>query len=216
MQKKYKRLSTTKRNIRINGFVSLDAWWLFRGISVFLEFTMEEIWKDIPNYEGYYQVSNLGNVKSLARFVKHGKRKMFVKERLLKTRKNKNGYLAIYPCKNGVSTAMDVHRIVGSAFIPNPNGYTDINHKDGNKENNIVGNLEWVTRSQNIKHAYSVLGHRHVCRKVLCLENNVIYKSCVEAAKALGLSVSGIRNNANGITKSIHGFHFTNLNKELV
>ena len=177
---------------------------------------MEEEWRDIKGYEGYYQVSNLGRVKSLSRYVAKGVRRMYVAERILKTRKNKNGYLAVYPCKNGRNVAMDVHRIVGLVFIPNPNGYKDINHKDGDKENNRVENLEWVTRSQNIKHAYKELGHRHVCRKVLCMENNIVYNSSVDAAKALNLNASAIRNNAAGRSKSTQGYHFRNLEKELI
>lgn len=168
----------------------------------------KEIWKDIPNFEGLYQVSNQGRVKSLARYVNHGSRQIFVKERILKTRKNKNGYLAVYPCKNGKYKPMDIHRIVGVVFIDNPCGYGDINHKDGNKQNNFVENLEWCTRSSNIKHAYDKLGHRHWKRKVICIETGVEYESSVDAAKKLGINASGIRNNAGGSAKSTFGLHF--------
>ena len=173
----------------------------------------QEIWKDIPNYEGLYQVSNFGNVKSLARFVKHGEREMFVKERILKTRKNKNGYLSVYPCKNGKYKPMDIHRIVGVVFIDNPCGYGDINHKDGNKENNHVGNLEWCSRSYNIKHAYDILGHKHIKHPIKCIETGIVYDGSVDAAKALGLNSSAIRNNARGVSKSTFGLHFIFVDK---
>lgn len=177
----------------------------------------EEVWKDIEGFEGCYQVSNFGRVKSLERHVRKSNGViMYVAERILKPRKNKNGYLTVYPCKESRYMPIDIHRAAGIAFIPNPNNYKDINHKDGNKENNSVDNLEWVTRSQNITHAYRVLGHRHVCRKVLCLENGVEYNSSVEAAKALGISASGVRNCANGHSKTTCGYRFIALNKHLI
>ena len=121
---------------------------------------MEELWKDIQGYEGLYQVSNLGRVKSLSRLTigkKYGKHNL--KEKLLKpTLTGKYYTVALY--KNGKSTRFYVHRLVGVAFIENFNNYTDINHKDGNTLNNIVDNIEWCTRSYNIYHSYNTLNRK--------------------------------------------------------
>ena len=100
---------------------------------------MEEIWKDKKDYEGLYQVSNWGRVKSLK----------FGKEKILKPQKDTSGYLCVTLCKNNNQCQFKVHRLVAEAFIPNPNNYKEVNHKDENKTNNVVTNLEWCDRKYN-------------------------------------------------------------------
>lgn len=97
---------------------------------------MEEIWKDIEGYEGKYQVSNTGEVKSL-NYRGSGKTK------LLRQTADKDGYKCVIFCKNGKVKGYKVHRLVAIAFIPNPNSLPIINHKDEDKTNNCVDNLEW-------------------------------------------------------------------------
>lgn len=103
---------------------------------------MHEIWKDIKGYNGKYQVSNLGNVKSFARKKEHI---------LIPT--STRGYLTVglinqnHECKKYL-----IHRLVAEAFIPNPNNYKEVNHKDENKTNNNVNNLEWCTRAYNMSY----------------------------------------------------------------
>lgn len=104
----------------------------------------KEIWKDVIGYEGFYQISNLGNVKSLKRNT--------ARERILKQRLDKYGYLYVNLTKNGIRRTFKVHRLVGIAFIPNPENKYSINHIDFNKANNIVDNLEWATHKEQIKH----------------------------------------------------------------
>ena len=99
-------------------------------------------WKDIPGYEGLYQVSNLGEIKSL-NYRNTGK------EKIIKPRKNKGGYLRVVLCKNGKQKDFLVHRLVAIAFIPNHNNYNQVNHKDENPSNNNVNNLEWCNRLYN-------------------------------------------------------------------
>ena len=99
----------------------------------------EEVWKDIEEYEGLYQVSNKGRVKSLK----------FGKERILKPAKNDGGYLFVYIFKNGKRKMCLVHRLVAQAFIPNPQNLPQINHRDEVKTNNSVQNLEWCTAKYN-------------------------------------------------------------------
>ena len=104
-----------------------------------------EIWKDIKDYEGLYQISNYGRVKSLPRMMK--KRKC---EEIIKTPSVlPKGYLKVSLCKNGEIKYYFIHRLVAEMFIPNPNNLPCVNHKDCNTSNNNVNNLEWVTHKEN-------------------------------------------------------------------
>lgn len=111
---------------------------------------MVEEWRDIQGYEGLYQVSNLGRVKSLERKVKHSKGGYALKKgKILNQSYDKDGYLQLHLCKEGISKKFFIHRLVAITFIPNPNNYEECNHIDENKENNCVSNLEWVTHKDN-------------------------------------------------------------------
>lgn len=114
---------------------------------------MEEIWKDIKGYEGLYQVSNFGRIKSV---------KEFNYQKILKLSKNdaRGGYMQVVLCKNGVTKMFRVHRLVAMMFLPNPENLPQVNHKDENKENNSVDNLEWCTMEYNLE--YSDVAHRWV------------------------------------------------------
>lgn len=110
---------------------------------------MNEIWKDIEGYNGLYQISNLGRVKSLGR---RGKG-CSLEDRILKSMINKDGYhLVNLKDTNHVAKWFTIHRLVALHFIPNPNDYKEINHKDEIKGNNIVTNLEWCTRDYNVSY----------------------------------------------------------------
>ena len=116
-----------------------------------------EIWKDVIGYEGYYQVSSHGRVKRLETTVKANKGgTMVVKERILAPRITKYGYSRIKLCKYNVEKNIFAHRLVANAFMTNPNGYRVVNHKDGNKLNNHISNLEWCTHKENIIHAIEI------------------------------------------------------------
>ncbi|MBO6272866.1 NUMOD4 motif-containing HNH endonuclease [bacterium] len=113
---------------------------------------MQEVWKDVEGYVGFYQVSNFGRVKSCARKISAGEgsnhKYNTLTERLLSL--NSSGkYCQVIMCKNGIAKAKTVHRLVAEAFIPNPNNLPCVNHKDENPLNNCVDNLEWCTYKYN-------------------------------------------------------------------
>ena len=112
--------------------------------------TREEIWKPIVDYEGYYEVSNLGRVRSVDRYVpRKNQSPQYFEGKILKPAINPAGY-AWVRISNGRTVKMcRIHRLVAEAFIPNPNNYPIINHKDENKQNNSIDNLEWCTYSYN-------------------------------------------------------------------
>ena len=103
----------------------------------------KEVWKDIAGYEGLYQISSLGNVKSL----NYNRTK---KERILTPGKRGSGYLFVCLCKVGKSKKFNIHRLVGDAFIENPKNFPQVNHIDEDKTNNCVDNLEWCTAKYNM------------------------------------------------------------------
>lgn len=110
-----------------------------------------EIWKDIAGFEGLYQVSSYGNVKSLARQAGTA----FLKEKLLRKKMTQDGYEFVCLSKDMKQSTFRVHRLVATAFVNGDSGLT-VNHKDGNKLNNHVENLEWCDRSEQLKHAYKM------------------------------------------------------------
>lgn len=118
---------------------------------------MEEVWKAIDGYEERYQISNLGRVRSLDQLIPYetyGVRKLRkVPGRILKLHQNETGYMTIDLWKDTIKKRYKVHRLVAETFIPNPKMKKCVNHKDGDKGNNCVDNLEWVTHSENMHHA---------------------------------------------------------------
>lgn len=110
-----------------------------------------EMWKPISGYEGLYEVSNFGRVKSLK----------FGKEKIL-TPGNYKGYLSVQLCKDGKRKMMRVHRLVAEAFIPNPNKLETVNHKDEDKTNNSANNLEWMSSVDNVAYSCPQLAARKV------------------------------------------------------
>lgn len=111
---------------------------------------INEVWKPIRGYVGYYEVSNFGRVRSLDRWItyKDG-RKIFYKSVILQPAIATNGYYTVVLRKNNKSHTKTVHRLVAEAFIPNPQNLPEVNHKDFNKLNNFIGNLEWVSHKTN-------------------------------------------------------------------
>lgn len=129
---------------------------------------MVEIWVDITGYEGLYQISNLGRVKSLEKKAGLSNRK----EKILKQHLDKDGYVKVYLCKNSKVRFLSVHRLIAEAFIPNPNDLPQINHKDENKQNNKIENLEWCSCKYNINYGTRTIRSKETRRK-----NETSYKN---------------------------------------
>lgn len=166
---------------------------------------MKEIWKDIEDYEGLYQVSNLGNVRSLNYNGTHKIKEMA--HQLMR-----KGYLRVHLSKNNKSKRISIHRLVAETFIPNPNNLPQVNHIDGNKQNNCVSNLEWCTNLENQRHAWnnglrkSKKGYHINSAKSVYqydLEGNFIkqWDYISDASKELGISLSSIYRNCNNQIK---------------
>lgn len=158
-----------------------------------------EVWKDVPGYEGLYQVSNLGRVKSLERWRKNGSGKQKIPERIMSQNAINRGYLMVQLSKNGVYKNVLVHRIVAEAFVQNLNGLDTVNHINGNKTDNRSTNLEWVTRGDNLRHAFGTglngADHRKLIR-VAQYDKDMnlikIYPSMNEAARQTGVNEGNI------------------------
>lgn len=108
-----------------------------------------EIWKTISGYEGYYEISNFGRIKSVERWVKQGPSTRHVKERYKSIHIGAYGYLSVTLCKDGKSRSIPIHRLLAKAFIPNPKGKTAIDHINTDKTDNRLENLRWVTPKEN-------------------------------------------------------------------
>ena len=152
---------------------------------------MQEIWRDIEGYEGLYQVSNMRRIKSL-NYNKSGK------EGILKLRKDKDGYLQLQLHKEGECKDYKVHRLVGQTFLENLEGLPEINHKDEDKTNNCVENLEWCSSEYNKN--YGTRNKRvskSLSKPLMCVETNEIFNSAQEAQEQTGIDASSIGKCAN-------------------
>lgn len=156
-----------------------------------------EEWKDIVGYEGKYQVSNLGNVRSLDRVVqfKDGRQARYKSTQRKPVRKQ-DGYLHIMLSdESKTKKSITIHRLVALAFVPNPNGFTEINHRDEDKENNQADNLEWCDRLYNCR--YGTRGERisKAHQRPVVMSNGkeqIVYDSQLHAAKSLGVKPQSI------------------------
>lgn len=168
---------------------------------------MKEEWKDIKGYEGLYQISNLGNVKSV---YKNGNFKILIGG-------IKNGYRQVILVKDGKRKYINVHRLVAEAFIPNKENKSQVNHIDGNKLNNKVDNLEWCTQSENMKHAYkiglekplyAIINKRAKKVKQYDKNNNLIncYNGIKEAARINNINPGDITKCCKNKRKQVGGY----------
>lgn len=159
---------------------------------------MSEIWKDIPGFEGMYQVSNIGRVKSLPKQIWNGKGFFISKEKILHPNTLAKGYLQVELKKNKQRCSLQVHRLVAMTFIenPDPKDLIQVNHLNGNKQDNRVENLEWSNNSLNQKHAWATglqkvsgkAGRPKKAVKLIKDSKELIFDSMASATRFLGLA----------------------------
>ena len=191
---------------------------------------MVEVWKDIPEYEGFYQASSLGRIRSVDHCAMHSRGHSVVnrKGRILAPQMDMYGYYRVPLSKLGKTKHHLVHRLVAITFIPNPDSLPIINHKDLNKTNNTVDNLEWVTQQENCVHAITN-GHKAIlssdARKkvtqgakaanslpIICITIDEKFDSVTDASKSLGISKSAIIRSAKYNKRIRNGYEFRYLN----
>lgn len=174
-----------------------------------------EEWRDIAGYEGQYQVSNLGNVKSLDKYVNHfGGGKRLRKGKILKPNTDNVGYKYIVIYKNKKNKTYKIHRLVAQAFIPNPDNLPQVNHKDENKLNNTVDNLEWCDCKYNVNYGTAIQRRvekqsKPVLQYTLNGEFVAEYPSIMEASRQTGINQAHISDCCNKKKrKAINGLYY--------
>ena len=171
-----------------------------------------EIWKDCKGYEGFYQVSNLGRIKSLERIRTNHTGGIWIQpERILKGKLTGDKYVVVHlKTPKGKDKIERVHRLVAIAFIDNPERKTEVNHINSIRNDNRVENLEWVTREENIAH--SVKSHNKSKKKILCITTGEIFYTSNEAAQKNGGDAGNIRRAAreydNGKIRKVCGYSY--------
>ncbi len=161
----------------------------------------EEVWKPISGYEGLYDVSNFGRVRSY----KKGKWGLCSDPKIITGQKGKH-YITVTLCRDGTKKSVYIHRLVADSFVPNAEKHSDVNHKDGNKLNNNAENLEWCTHRQNMEHAERMSLMTYNKKAVVCCDTNVTYCSITDAASAVGISRTSIDNCLNGRSMTAGGY----------
>lgn len=172
-----------------------------------------EVWKDIAGYEGLYQVSNLGRVKSLDRFARvKGNGMQLKKGRIMaqKIRSKSYPYLCVTLSRNNKTVVRPVHRLVAESFIPNLENKPQVNHIDENKTNNRADNLEWATPHENMHHNNLVGRINRTAEKPVNAydkQGNLVFSfSSITEAEKKGFSRSAISQNINGRSKTSGGY----------
>lgn len=182
----------------------------------------KEIWKTYPDYP-FLKVSNLGRVRTVDRVaIRSDGRKQFVKGRILKQQRDKDGYMYVNIRVNGKFIGLRVHRIVATCFIPNPNNYPQVNHIDNNRANNNSSNLEWCTNqyNQDYRNNFGTSPAELFGMPVIAVNTDTFevfwFESQCEAARQLEVYQQNISAIINGQQNKAHGYSFINADKNVI
>lgn len=181
------------------------------------EDVLDEVWKPINSYEKLYEISSFGRVRSLDREIEGRWGSTKIRGKLLIPVPDKDGYLIITLCKNGKQKVGKIHRLVAETFIENPNNLPQVNHKDENKQNNCVDNLEFCTSKYNTNYGTGIERRSNKTSKPVLqfdINHNFIrkYKSMTEAEKTL--KIKHIYDCCNGKLKMCGGYIWRYANGE--
>lgn len=162
-----------------------------------------EIWKPIKGFEGKYEVSSIGRVRSVPHMVENRYSERMTKAKILALQKLRNGYLTVSLGRKHKHAL--VHRLVAEAFLPEPLGKTDVNHKNLNKTDNRVENLEWSTRHENMQHAHDngAFDHDKWRRPIRCVDSGLEFSSSYAAAEWVNESVLQFKGSIKNISSNI-------------
>lgn len=159
--------------------------------------------KDIPGYEGLYQITENGQIFGVKR------------QKFLSLREDKDGYLIVNLSKDNKPKTYKVHRLVAMTYLPNPENFSQVNHIDENKKNNDISNLEWCTNEHNQRHGTrdervsdKLRNSNPRSKKVICIETGQIFVSIREAARQTGISQTCIGDVCRGKQTMTHGLHW--------
>lgn len=197
-------LDKNRENSKLSNIMYVDE-------NMLLDMQKSDDWKDISGYEGIYQITKYGDIRSLDRIVscrvKQKSLKMMQYGCKISTSQGKDGYEHVSLSKNGKPSLFSVHRLVANTYLPNPENLPQVNHIDCNKQNNDVSNLEWCTQSHNMKHAHeSGLWSPKQCgvasaikcgTRILCVTTGDSFLSINSAAKYFNMDYNSVKESAD-------------------
>lgn len=196
-----------------------------------------EIWKPVPGYEGFYEVSSIGRVRSVDHYVNSGNGRKLRKGRVLSQSISIHGYYFVHLSKINKQKSPTVHRLVALAFHPNPENKICVNHKDGVRTNNHISNLEWCTHKENTRHLFDVLGgythteeakyiiseklkesKKKYSKPVTCIEDNLTFPSLSSAALYYDITPAAVlaRIRAKKNRKETKTFVYASINNSII